>query len=53
MNMIVCDKGCRHQKDGYCSLQEITNLTGQAEPCGYYDPVREEEAPSAEQGKSL
>ena len=25
MNMIICGEECRHQKDGYCMLDNLTN----------------------------
>jgi len=38
MNMIMCDKYCHHQKDGYCLLDKPASLTGLQAPCGYYTP---------------
>ncbi len=38
MNMIVCGRNCRYQKDGYCCLEGravITNAV--SSPCCYYD----------------
>lgn len=37
MNMIVCDKDCTHQTDGYCCLNKITSLTASDLKCGYYE----------------
>lgn len=38
MNMIVCDKACKHQQDGYCCLNQITSLTGDTTAkCGYFE----------------
>ena len=37
MNMIVCGRNCRYQKDGYCCLEGravITNAV--SSPCCYY-----------------
>ena len=38
MNLIPCDQGCQHQKEGYCTLDNISQLTNY-EPdahCGYF-----------------
>jgi hypothetical protein len=38
MNMIVCDKNCRHQQEGYCGLNQITSLKATTNTkCGYYE----------------
>jgi hypothetical protein len=43
LNMILCDKQCRHQKEGYCLLEDISSLTGiLGEPCGYYAPSQKQ-----------
>lgn len=37
MNLICCDQNCLHQKDGYCALNHITQLSGSNQGgCGYY-----------------
>ena len=35
MNMIICDKDCMHQKEGYCRLENMA-ITALASDCGYY-----------------
>lgn len=38
MNMILCDENCRHQKDGYCCLEEWGKLTDAlSSPCCYFE----------------
>lgn len=38
MVMIECSNKCLHEKDGYCSLNHITNLTGNINSsCGYFE----------------
>lgn len=38
MNLIVCDQNCKRQKDGYCTLNQITSLSGSAsDKCGYFE----------------
>ncbi|MCL2056620.1 MAG: hypothetical protein FWH02_05300 [Oscillospiraceae bacterium] len=38
MNMIICDKQCRHQQDGYCALNRVTSLSQSLhEKCGYFE----------------
>lgn len=40
MNLIVCDENCRHQKEGYCTLNQITRLTGDTRAkCGYFEDI--------------
>jgi len=40
MNIITCDEECRHNKDGYCSLNHISRLTNTSAlsgaKCGYF-----------------
>lgn len=37
MNLICCDQNCRHQKEGYCTLNQITQLTSSPQGgCGYF-----------------
>lgn len=37
MNLIVCDQDCHHQQEGYCTLNQVTSLTGSTQStCGYY-----------------
>lgn len=43
MSWIPCAKHCRHQRDGYCSLDQITPLgTSPDEECAYFSRVEEE-----------
>ena len=41
MNFILCNEKCKHQKDGYCSLEgsaKITNaVTSSKSGCCYYE----------------
>lgn len=38
MNLIACDKNCKHQRDGYCALSGIGAIASTAESdCCYYD----------------
>lgn len=44
MNFILCSENCKHQKDGYCCLEEygqITDVTSST--CAYFDE-RDEKA---------
>lgn len=38
MSLIPCRRGCTHQREGYCSLNRITELTGavKKDGCPYY-----------------
>lgn len=37
MNLIACDQNCRHQEDGYCTLNQISALSSDTgRNCGYY-----------------
>ena len=39
MNLIVCNKKCKHQADGYCCLNKITSITDNTESgCCYFVP---------------
>lgn len=42
MSMILCNKKCRHQCDGYCELDEISCVTDMIAPCGYFFPAGEQ-----------
>lgn len=38
MSLIACDQNCKHQEEGYCTLNRIARLTGSnAAKCGYYE----------------
>lgn len=40
MNLIVCGENCRHQREGYCALDNITRLTKDTRAkCGYYEDL--------------
>lgn len=43
MNFILCNEKCKHQKEGYCSLEgsaKITNaVTSSKSGCCYYEGV--------------
>lgn len=37
MNLIVCDQQCKHQQEGYCTLNHISSLTADSNnKCGYF-----------------
>ena len=39
MNIVVCNENCRHQKDGYCVLDDLTHAEAAASSkCKYYEP---------------
>lgn len=48
MNVITCNEKCRHQNQGYCGLNHITQLTGKADAegdkCGYFEPFGDTQA---------
>lgn len=38
MNLILCSENCKHQKDGYCCLDEYGRVTDViSSPCVYFD----------------
>lgn len=39
MNMILCGEKCRHQKDGYCMLDDLTNARSEdgGSKCAYFE----------------
>lgn len=40
MNLIFCDQNCLHQEEGYCALNQITQLTGDPYArCGYFQAL--------------
>lgn len=40
MNWIACGEQCVHQQEGYCTLDQISQLTSQSlSSCGYFKPV--------------
>lgn len=46
MSWIPCAKHCRHQRDGYCSLDQITPLgTSADEECAYFSRVEDDGHP--------
>lgn len=38
MNMIVCSERCRWQKDGLCTLSELSRGAGASKDCCYFAP---------------
>ena len=44
MNFILCSENCKHQKDGYCCLDEYGKVTDViSSPCVYFDGRDSEE----------
>lgn len=42
MNLILCSENCKHQKDGYCCLDEYGRITDViSSPCVYFDERKE------------
>lgn len=40
MNMIMCGEQCRHQKDGYCALNDLTHAdSAVSSKCKYFEPI--------------
>lgn len=35
MNLIRCDLDCKHQRDGYCGLDSVSNIKCPAGKCAY------------------
>lgn len=55
MNLILCSLNCKHQKDGYCCLDEYGRITDViSSPCVYYDErdEKKEEKKNDKNGKS-
>lgn len=43
MNLILCSENCKHQKNGYCCLDEYGRITDViSSPCVYFDEREEE-----------
>ena len=37
MNMITCNKNCKHQKDGFCALEDLPPLNSiKVGGCSYF-----------------
>ncbi len=36
MNLVMCDKKCKHQEDGYCKVKEC-NLNSISENCPHFE----------------
>lgn len=54
MSLIVCDQRCRHQQEGYCALNQVTQLTGlPGAKCGYFEEPQTEAPLSTEGGQRL
>ena len=48
MNFILCSENCKHQKDGYCCLDEYGRVTDViSSPCVYFDSRDPEERPES------
>lgn len=46
MNLILCSENCKHQKDGYCCLNEYGKVTDViSSPCVYFDSRDSEDKP--------
>ncbi len=44
MNLIVCSKGCKYQRDGYCCLEGAAVITNAAaSPCCYFEASEQDE----------
>ena len=44
MNLIICTQKCRHQRGGYCQLDEPAPIICSAnQHCCYFDPPNPEE----------
>jgi|GEM_PF-866455 len=40
MNMIICNEKCLHQKEGYCALTGVAQITNAlSSPCCYYEDM--------------
>ena len=39
MNFIICGENCRHQKDGYCMLDDLTHASGETggSKCAHFE----------------
>jgi hypothetical protein len=39
MNWILCNEGCKHQKNGYCCLEGASKITNSltSSPCCYFE----------------
>lgn len=38
MNLIICGEDCKHQKEGYCCLEDIAKITDAVTTsCCYYE----------------
>lgn len=48
MNLIQCDEPCRHQKDGYCALEEAGRISTKGKDCCYFEELRAGEKSAAD-----
>jgi|LFRM01.1.fsa_nt_gb hypothetical protein len=40
MDIIPCGEGCKYQKDGYCSLKRISQVSAESYgKCAHYTPI--------------
>lgn len=37
MGIIACSEECKHQKDGYCNLENASKITNTNKKCPYYE----------------
>lgn len=52
MNLILCSENCKHQKDGYCCLDEYGRVTDVlSSPCVYFDSREDAEKTGGDNGK--
>ncbi len=53
MNMIVCNRPCRYQRDGYCCLEGQAAITNAAvSPCCYYEETEKENSNDSNRGNN-
>ncbi len=39
MNFIMCAESCRWQRDGICTLEDITKVTCSEKGCCYFEAI--------------
>lgn len=37
MGIIACSEDCKHQKDGYCNLENAAKITNTEKKCPYFE----------------
>ena len=46
MNLVICGKKCKYQKDGYCNLPNLSQLGNQLnEGCIHFIPLPDPQKP--------